>query len=186
MDEKELENNKKSNDETMKNDDHKKQSKKEQIERLTKENYELRESYLRSNAELENYKKRMNEERIKERKYASTNLIGDLLIPLDQLNKVVELKVDDEKLKNFLIGFKMINDKIYQVLKDDGLKEIKALNEKFDPNFHYAVEKTNDLEKENGIITEVIQTGYMYKERLLRPSMVKVNEWSDNNEQDNK
>ena len=107
-------------------------------------------------------------------------------MPLDQLKKVVNVEVDDDKLKNYLIGFKMISNQIYQVLEDDGLKEIKALNEKFDPNYHYAVEKENNKEIEDGIITEVINIGYTYKERILRPAMVKVNEWSEeNNEQEN-
>ena len=62
---------------------------------------------------------------------------------------------------------------------------IKALGEKFDPNYHYAVEKESNKDKEDGIILEVVNVGYTYKERVLRPAMVKVNEWSeDNNEED--
>jgi len=153
-----------------------------EIERLKEENRSLKEEYLKSLAELENFKKRMNEERVKDRKYAASNLIGELLLPLDQLKKVVEMSVDDETLKNFLIGFKMINDKIYQVLEDDGLKEIDALNKEFDPNFHYAVEKISDKDKPNSVVVEVTSIGYMYKDRILRPAMVKVNEWSEENE----
>ncbi|WP_035345223.1 nucleotide exchange factor GrpE [Haploplasma modicum] len=164
----------------------KKDKKADEIE-LLKEQVKLeKENYLKSRAELENFKKRTNEERIKDRKYAASNLIHDLLLPLDQLKKVVNFEVEDPALKNYLIGFKMINDQIYQVLEEDGLKEIKALGEKFDPNFHHAVEKENDLEKENGIVTSVISTGYMYKDRILRPSMVKVNEWSEENNENNK
>jgi molecular chaperone GrpE len=96
---------------------------------------------LRNAAELENFKKRMTQERINDRKYASKNLIHDILNPLDQLNKIVHLPTDNELLKNFLIGFKMINDQIYQLLEADGLKEIDALEKPFDPKLHYAVEK---------------------------------------------
>jgi len=164
----------------------KKDKKQQEIDELKLAVAKYQEEFLKSKADLENYKKRINEERIKDRKYAATNLINDLLIPLDQLKKVVNVEVDDDKLKNYLIGFKMISNQIYQVLEDDGLKEIKALNEKFDPNYHYAVEKENNKELENGIITEVINVGYTYKERVLRPAMVKVNEWSEeNNEQEN-
>jgi len=152
---------------------------KEQIERLAAENYSLREKYLSSEADLENYKKRMNKERIEDRKYAAMDLIHDLLLPLEQLKKVVNMNVDDDKLKNFLVGFKMINNQIYETLEAQGLKEIDALGKQFDPNYHYAVEKESNKELDNGIITEVTQTGYMYKERILRPSMVKVNEWSE-------
>jgi len=164
----------------------KKDKKQQEIDELKLAVAKYQEEFLKSKADLENYKKRINEERIKDRKYAATNLISDLLIPLDQLKKVVNVEVDDDKLKNYLIGFKMISNQIYQALEDDGLKEIKALNEKFDPNYHYAVEKENNKELENGIITEVINVGYTYKERVLRPAMVKVNEWSEeNNEQEN-
>lgn len=158
---------------------------KEEIAQLAEENYELREQYLKSKAELENFKKRNNEERIRDRKFASTNLIADLLNPLDQLNKVVEMETDDKTLKNFLIGFKMINDQMFQVLENDGLEEIKALGEKFDPNYHYAVEKESNKDIEDGVITEVTQTGYTYKERILRPAMVKINEWSEEENENN-
>lgn len=165
----------------------KKEKKQQEIDNLKLEVAKYQEEFLKSKADLENYKKRINDERIKDRKYAATNLINDLLIPLDQLKKVVNVEVDDDKLKNYLIGFKMISNQIYQVLEEDGLKEINALNEKFDPNYHYAVEKENNKEIEDGIITEVINIGYTYKERVLRPAMVKVNEWSEeNNEQENK
>lgn len=163
----------------------KKDKEKEEMIRLAAENKVLKEEYLKSKAELENFKKRTNEEKVRDRKYASTNLIGDLLLPLDQLKKVVEMQTEDQVLKNFLIGFKMINDKIYQVLEEDGLKEIDALNKQFDPNYHYAVEKESNKELENGIILDVIHVGYMYKDRILRPAMVKVNEWSENNNENN-
>ena len=156
-----------------------KDKQKEEIANLKILLKEKEEQYLKSVADLQNYKKRINDERIKDRKYAATNLIHDLLLPLDQLKKVVEYEVEDQALKNYLIGFKMINDSIFQVLEEDGLKEIEALNKKFDPNFHHAVEKVNDKEIEDGIITEVVTKGYMYKERILRPAMVKVNEWSE-------
>lgn len=157
----------------------KKDKQKEEIANLKILLKEKEEQYLKSVADLQNYKKRINDERIKDRKYAATNLIHDLLLPLDQLKKVVEYEVEDQALKNYLIGFKMINDSIFQVLEEDGLKEIEALNKKFDPNFHHAIEKVNDKEIEDGIITEVVTKGYMYKERILRPAMVKVNEWSE-------
>jgi len=162
----------------------KKNKHKEQIEKLEEEIKVLRDKVLRNAAELENFKKRTNQERIQDRKYASKNLISDILNPLDQLNKVVNMQTDSDLLKNFLIGFKMINDQLYNVLNQDGLKEINALNQPFDPNYHYAIEKVSDKEKPNGINIEVIQKGYTYKDQLLRPAMVKINEWSEENGKD--
>jgi molecular chaperone GrpE len=159
----------------------KKNKHKEHIDALETEVAHLKDKFLRNVAELENFKKRITQERINDRKYASKNLIHDILEPLDQMNKIVNMPTEDPTLKNFLYGFKMVNDKFYQVLQSDGLKEIEALNKQFDPKYHYALEKESQLDKPNGINLEVIQKGYMYKDQLLRPAMVKVNEWSDEN-----
>lgn len=162
----------------------KKEKKKDKIAKLEEEVNNLNDKLLRNAAELENFKKRMNQERINDRKYASTNLLHDLLVPLDQFDKVVNMTTDNDLLKNFLIGFKMINDQFRTVLESEGIKEIEALNKPFDPNIHHAVEKTSNKEVENGVVVEVLQKGYMYKERILRPTMVKVNEWSEENGED--
>ncbi|CCV65727.1 Protein GrpE (HSP-70 cofactor) [Paracholeplasma brassicae] len=157
---------------------------KEEIEQLKEENKELKEKYLRQLAELENFKKRVQQERVNERKYASQNLVESLLPSIDQLRLVVNMPTDNELLKNYLIGFKMINDQIFNTLESDGLKEVNALDKQFDPNFHHAIDKVSDKDKPNGVVVSVTQTGYTYKERLIRPAMVKVNEWSDENGND--
>ena len=77
----------------------------------------------------------------------------------------------------------MINDQLFQVLENDGLKAIDALDKPFD-RISICSRKTNDKEKPNGVNVKVIQTGYMYKDKLLRPAMVKVNEWSEENGED--
>jgi len=175
------------NEDHEEHDEHRKERKskhKEQIEKLEEEIKDLKDKYLRSIAEQENIKKRIHNERIQERKYASKNLVGDILSPLEQMNKIVSMKTDNELLKNFLIGFKMVNDQFYTVLEKEGLKEIDALNKPFDPNYHYALEKLSNKDLPNGINLEVIQKGYTYKDQLLRPAMVKINEWSDENGKD--
>jgi molecular chaperone GrpE len=163
-------------------DEHKKEKRnkhKEQVEKLESEIKELKDKLLRNAAELENFKKRMQAERIQDRKYASKTLISDILSPLEQLSMAVNMKTENDLLKNFLIGFKMINDSLFNVLQADGLKEIDALNKPFDPNLHYAIEKEHDPVKPNGTNIAVISKGYMYKDQLLRPTMVKINEWSE-------
>jgi molecular chaperone GrpE len=161
------------------NVEYKKGGRKVKIKELEDEIESLKNDLLRNQADFENFKKRMHQERITDRKYAAMDLIHDLLIPLDQLRKVVNMDIENPMLKNYLIGFKMINDQIYDQLEANGLKEIKALGETFDPKVHHAVEKDSNSEIENNIITEEIQKGYMYKDRILRPAMVKVNEWSE-------
>jgi len=152
---------------------------KSQIKDLETEITDLKDKLLRNEAELINFKKRLIQESIQDRKYANQDLIAELLIALDQLDKVVNVEVTDEKLKNYLIGFKMINTQIFDVLESSGLKYIKSINEIFDPKYHHAVEKENNKDLPNGTIIKELQKGYMYKDRLLRPAMVVVNEWSE-------
>lgn len=158
----------------------KKSAEHEKIEQLEHKVKELNDKYLRALAETENVKKRMQNERQIERKYAASNLASELLVPFEQFSKIVEFPTDNDLLKNFLVGFKMIKDQFEQVLENEGIKEIKALNENFDPNVHHAIEKDSNKDLPSGMITEVFQKGYYYKDRVLRPAMVKVNEWSEN------
>jgi molecular chaperone GrpE len=165
-------------------EEHKKEKRnkhKEQVEALEAEIKSLKDKMLRNAAELENFKKRMTQERINDRKFASKSLIDEILTPLEQMNKIVNMSTDNDLLKNFLIGFKMINDQCFNVLINDGLKEIDAFNQMFNPNYHYAIEKVSNKERPDGINLEVVQKGYTYKEQILRPAMVKVNEWSEEN-----
>lgn len=159
----------------------KKPTQKDIIQALEAEIQTLKDTNLRIHAEYDNTKKRLEQQRIIDRKYASKYLIDQLLTPLGQLDKIVDMKTEDPTLKNFLIGFKMIKDQLFKVLEQDGLKEIDALNKAFDPNFHESIEKIHNQDLEDGINIEVVSKGYMYKEQLLRPATVKVNEWSDEN-----
>lgn len=153
----------------------KKNKQKEKIDSLEQEVASLKDKLLRNAAELENFKRRTNEERVKERKYASQDLVTSLVNIIGNLDKCVNMETDNEILKNFLIGFKMINNQLFDCLYSDGLEEIKAENEKFDPHVHQAISQEEDSTKESGIILEVMQKGYKYKDRVIRPAMVKVN-----------
>ena len=93
-------------------------------------------SYLRVLADYENFKKRTNEERIKERKYVYQSLFEKLINVIDIFDKAVNMQTDDEKLKNFLMGFKMINDNLKQILEAEGVKKIITLDQKFVSSYH--------------------------------------------------
>ena len=154
----------------------KKNKHKEKIELLEKQNAELKDKLLRNAAELENFKRRTNEERIKDRKYASCDLVNDFVSILANLDKCVNMETEDPMLKNFLIGFKMIDKQLFDRLYQDGLEDIKAeVGMVFDPNIHHAIETTEIEGKESNTITEVVQQGYKYKDRIIKPAMVKVN-----------
>jgi molecular chaperone GrpE len=147
----------------------------EELSSLREEVKRLNDLYLRTLAESENFRKRMNEERIRERKYSAQGLMEKLIVTLDVFDKAVNIQTDDEKLKNFLIGFEMINRQLQQIIADEGVKKIEALNKKFDPNYHHAIETDYQEGVEEDIILQELQTGYMFKDRVLRPTLVKVN-----------
>lgn len=155
-----------------------------EILELRAEVAKLSDLYLRTLAEAENFKKRINDERMRERKYASQSLLERLVNVTDIFDKAVNSNVDDEKVKNFLIGFQMINKNLQDLLEDEGVTKIKAKGEVFDPKVHHAVETITDLEQDDNIIVQERQTGYYYKDRILRPSLVVVNKINENNKEE--
>lgn len=134
----------------------------------------LKDQLLRNQAELENFKRRTNEERIKERKYAMQDFFSEVIDVIDVFDKAVSVKTEDEKLRKFLSGFGMVNLRLKQTLENYGVKKIDALNQPFDPTYHQAMETIEVEGAEPNIVVEVVIEGYVYKDRILRPSMVKV------------
>ena len=147
---------------------------KEQIANLELELANVKNEMLLDRAELENFKRRTNDERIKDRKYANQTLLSDMINVIDIFDKAVSSNTEDELLKKYLLGFKMINMQLQQVMSDYGVQKIKDLGEKFNPNIHQAIETIEVEGVEEGQVVEVVMQGYMYKDRVLRPSMVKV------------
>ena len=148
-----------------------------QLEKLKSDTKKDREAYLLAKADLENVRKRVEENAIIDRKYAAMGLVSDLIVPVDMLVKASSMETEDPQMKNFLIGFQMIANQISTILKNDGLTEIEALKGKpFDHNIHQAISKEHVDGVEPGQILEVLQTGYKYKDRLIKPAMVKVSE----------
>ncbi len=161
------------------------ESEKSELEILKQENQRLREQYLRTLADTENQKKRIEEERARERKYASQKLLEKLVNSIDIFDKAVNMKTDDDKLNNFLIGFQMINNNIKSVLEEEGVKKIKTVGEKFDPRYHNAIEINYDENIEEDVILSEMISGYTYKDRVLRAANVIVNKKKEiaNNEE---
>lgn len=146
----------------------------EKIQTLEEELKKSNAQYLRLLADSENYKKRIDDERIRERKYACQRLLEKLVTNIDIFDKACNMKTDDQNLNNFLIGFQMINNNIINILEEEGVKKINCKG-MFDPRFHHAVETDYDETKEEDEILAVIKDGYMYKDRILVAAMVKVN-----------
>lgn len=147
-----------------------------QVMKLQAETQKDREDYLKARADLENVRRRVQEDAIQDRKYASLGLVSDLVQPLDMLIKASSMVTEDQQMKNFLIGFQMIANQLSDVLKRDGLAEIEAKGKEFDPNIHQAISKEHVDGVEPGIVLEVLQSGFKYKDRIIKPAMVKVSE----------
>lgn len=150
----------------------KKNKDKEKIAKLEADYATLKNDYLKVYAEMENTKRRLNEQAIKDRKYASQNVVGELINPIDMLIKIVNMPSDNPEVKNYQIGFQMIANQLLDVLKNEGLSHIESLGKEFDPKTMQAVE-TEESEDDNKVL-KVMQEGYMYKDRVLRPAMVVV------------
>ncbi|WP_341266784.1 nucleotide exchange factor GrpE [Candidatus Phytoplasma fraxini] len=148
-------------------------------ENLSEINKMYKNDKLKYQADLDNFQKRIQKEKMHSLKYASMNLITEILVPLEQLEKVLEMSTEEPLLKNFLSGFKMIYQQIKEILKKEGVKEIQALGEKFNPEFHHAIEKISDKKQPDGINVAVLQKGFLYKDLVIKPVMVKINEWRE-------
>lgn len=138
----------------------------------------LEESLLRSQAELINYKKRKDEETSRIIKYAEEDILRGFLPILDNFERAIGMDDDnlEDEVSKFLEGFKLMYKQIRDLLDKFEVKEIDCLGKEFDPALEQAVVMDHDESMASGIVTEVLQKGYMYKDRVLRTAMVKVNE----------
>ena len=142
--------------------------------KLIEELNQVKDQLLRNRADLENFKRRTAEERIKERKYAMQDFFSEIIDVIDVFDKAVNINTDDEKLKKYLSGFIMVNTRLKQTLESYGVKKIECLKKEFDPTYQQALEVVEVDGVNSNIVVDVVMEGYMYKDRVLRPSMVKV------------
>ncbi|MBE5057692.1 nucleotide exchange factor GrpE [Lactobacillus crispatus] len=160
----------------------KKQEKNKQDQKLAKEladlkdkNKDLEDKYLRSEAEIQNMQNRYTKERAQLIKYESQSLAKDILPAIDNLERALSVEADDDVSKQLKKGVQMTLDALVKAMKDHGVVEIEADGVKFDPTLHQAVQTVaaeNDDQKDH--VVQVLQKGYQYKDRTLRPAMVVV------------
>jgi molecular chaperone GrpE len=144
-----------------------------EVELLQNEVNSLKDKFLRNQAELENFKRRTQEERMKERKYAQQYILMKLIDLNDNFGRALQSNEGDyDGLKE---GLTLIMSQLNSILEEENVKKIESVGKEFDPNFHQAVMTSNEEDLEDDIVAEEFQIGYMYKDRVLRPSMVKVN-----------
>ncbi len=145
----------------------------EEFESLQKQNEELFERFLRKQAEFENFRKRIEKEKQEFLEYVLFHFIKDLLPVLDSLERSLNAP-EGESVEDHKKGIELVLKQLRELLSSVGLQPIRSLGRLFDPYHHQAMlREENDRYAENEVIEE-LQRGYIFKDRLLRPSLVKV------------
>ncbi|OGX61644.1 MAG: nucleotide exchange factor GrpE [Paenibacillus sp. RIFOXYA1_FULL_44_5] len=143
----------------------------EQLRILSNENYQR---FLRTQADFDNFRRRSRQEKEEYLKYASLKLIEQLLPVVDNFSRALSTAQGTQDYDSLLRGVDMIYRQLEQALVQEGLTPLETVGQAFNPEFHQAVIQVESEEHEEGIVIEELQKGYMLKDKVLRPAMVKV------------
>ncbi len=146
----------------------------DQLEEKTREAEEYHNKFLRSRADFENYKKRVEKEKKEIREFANDTLIKELLTVIDNLERALSHINAENEFESLKEGVELTLSQMFSILKKFDLEQISAGGQKFDPNLHEALghEESDDYEPET--VMKELQKGYTLKGRLLRPARVIV------------
>ena len=143
-----------------------------QVDGLNKDLQEKKDRLLRLQADFDNFRRRSAKEREEISAVVTQNFCKDMLPLLDNFERAMAAETKD--VEAFQKGVEMIFTQFQEILKKNGLEHIEAVGQKVDPNFHQAVMRVEDPEKEDDTVAQELQKGYMVKGRVIRPSMVQV------------
>ena len=150
----------------------------ERLALLEKELEEVRQHVLYAQAETQNVRRRLEQEKLSAAAYAATGFARDMLSVKDNLERalaaVPEDVRSDERLKGLITGIEATGRELENVFQRNGITRIEAVGHKLDPNRHQAMVEIPNSEAEPGTIVQEMQSGYMIKDRLLRPALVGV------------
>ncbi len=148
----------------------------EELEKLKSENTDLKDTLLRKAAEFENYKRRTENEQANLLKYTGEHIITSLLPVIDDFERSLKHIEDAKDINAIKDGLKLVFDKLIKTLNEQGIKKIEALGKPFDVNFHEAIMQRKQEGVEPHTVLDEIETGYMYKDKVIRHSKVIVSE----------
>ena len=141
------------------------------VQELADRNYDL---YVRSQAEMENARKRFQKDKQDLAKFANDTILKQLLPVADNLEKAIAHAMDENALDALREGIDLTLKGFLDTLERNGVERVEALNQPFDPNFHEAVSEAENDAVEPGTVVNEFQKGYTLNKRLLRPAMVVV------------
>ena len=148
---------------------------KKQVADLKHQLDEKDNQFLRAEAEIQNMTKRFEKERSQMAKYDGQDLATSILPVLDNLKRALAIDVSDENGQQLKKGIQMVHDHLEKALADHGIKEVDALGKQFDPNTQQAVHTgAASGDQKADTVVQVLQAGYVLKDRVLRPAMVVV------------
>lgn len=134
---------------------------------------DLMDKFMRLQADFANYKRRTEAQKTEYVELGVKKIVNDLLPVLDNFERALD---SIEEKDSTYDGILMIKDQLTDVLKKEGIVEMKALGEEFDPTYHHAVLTEDSDEYDSGYVIEVLQKGYLINDKTLRPAMVKVSQ----------
>ncbi|WP_373688747.1 nucleotide exchange factor GrpE [Brevibacillus daliensis] len=146
-----------------------------EVERLQALVQEQENRILRTLADMDNMRRRVRKENEDLQKYASQQVVESLLPAVDNFERALAVDPTSASAESILQGVQMVYRQVMQVFEQEGLQPIEATGKPFDPQFHQAVMQVSEPDHESGVIVEELQKGYQFKDRVIRPSMVKVN-----------
>lgn len=154
--------------------EHEKQQDKEVTENPYKK--EMEELRLRTAAEMDNFKKRLSREHQEQMKYASEKVLKDIIPAIDNLDLALQYATTHEACKDMVEGVAMTKKLLLESLERNGLKSVGKEGDEFNPQFHEAIGYEANPEVEKGVISKILQRGYILNDRLLRPAKVMINQ----------
>ena len=155
--------------------EHKKEYKKDKkLEELQNEINTLKDKNMRIAAEMVNTLRRKDEETNRLLKYSNESLITELLPVIDNFERALNVDATSNDIESYQKGMTMIYNSLKNILEKFEVKEIEAIDKEFDPSFHQAVMQEEKEGTKENIVIEVLQKGYTYKDKVIRPAMVKV------------
>ena len=146
----------------------------EELKKKNQETQETRDKWLRSVAELENYKKRVIKEKEDLGRYGNEKIIKELLPIMDNLERALEYSGQSDNHQAFLEGIDMTRKQLIKTLEKFGVRRVESANKPFDPTHHEAMMQVESTDHQPNVVVQELETGYLLNDRLIRPAKVVV------------